>query len=253
MMSEHDFTPGRPIMQNIESFMKICQKILFVVTRSFLKKKFCDMEVDMAHTYLADHHINNFIMVLLREKCELPLKLKYLTYIDGISAEPQDVALKVEDAFTHQDVKPPKNRHDGMENNGSGQVILTKFPEQQSFRLCCSPSYHFNDLTEIELNKLKTSSIEESAKLYREMVQNINNTFLLKRLFMCKPLGTKKCVVLLTLATLAITALSVFGLLLVARPIEYDDTFLILIAVPVVVFIMVSIFGPSLQFCFSNR
>ncbi|XP_069107384.1 toll-like receptor 1 [Argopecten irradians] len=160
MMSDNDFTPGWPIMQNIESFMKICQKILFVVSTNFLEKTYCDMEVNMAHAYAADHHMNDYMIVLLRNDCELPLKLKYKTYIDGISTELNDIANKVEDAFIRQDVMPPNTQHDVMENIRSGQVILTKNPEQQLSRLCCNPSYQFNDLTEIELNKLKSSSIE---------------------------------------------------------------------------------------------
>ncbi|XP_069107901.1 uncharacterized protein [Argopecten irradians] len=253
MMSEHDFTPGRPTMQNIESFMKICQKVLFVVTTSFLEKEFCDIEVEMAHTYAAEHRIKGYIMVILLDDCKLPLRIKYITYINGISTEPQDVALKVEDAFTHQDVMPPNTQHDVMENIRSGQVILTKYPEQQSSRLCCNPSYQLNDLTEIELNKLKSSSIQESAKLYSEMVQNINGSFLLKRLFICKGVrGNLNCAVLVALATLAITALSVFGYLLIARPIEYDNIFLFCV-IPLTLPIILKLCGWCYLVCLLNR
>ncbi|XP_021340593.1 uncharacterized protein LOC110441698 [Mizuhopecten yessoensis] len=174
MLAEHDFSYGVSVMRNIETTIQTCHKLLLVVSQHFLQSAMCDKEVDMAHKYAADIGRNDFMIVLRLDESKMPLKLDYMTYINGAELEVKDVGRKVEKAFDgFADVPLPPNIN--------GQEIIRCQPTETSHRLWCSSSYEFGDLSQYERNMLLAWSVEESQTCYREIVEDANDHFLLKR------------------------------------------------------------------------
>jgi hypothetical protein len=76
-----DFLPGRLISSNICSAIVNSQKIIFVVTRAFIKSYWCRVEVDMAQNKILDEKSGKIIIVFLEDipKKQLPRSLRRLT------------------------------------------------------------------------------------------------------------------------------------------------------------------------------
>ncbi|XP_021363563.1 uncharacterized protein LOC110456864 isoform X2 [Mizuhopecten yessoensis] len=206
MLADYDFSYGVSVMQNIETTIQTCHKLLLVVSQHSLQSAMCDKEVDMAHKYAADTRRNDFMLVLRLDESKMPLKLNYMTYINGVGLEVKDVGRKVGKAFYRiADVQLPQNIN--------GIEILRKHPIYTDYRLCCSSSYELCDLSRSQRNELFSWSIEESQECYRKIREEANDHFLLKRyaVFVCGP--TLMCVWMLLVLGITILFASLYILL----------------------------------------
>ncbi|XP_060069392.1 uncharacterized protein LOC132549471 [Ylistrum balloti] len=174
MVADQGFIAGVPIMRNIEVFIEKSHKLLLLVSQHFLQSSYCDWEVEIAHLYAADNRRKDFMIVVRLDESKMPRKLGYMTYINGVDMDIDEVGRKVDEAFN--------NHVTNIRQIGrNGQEILRKKPYEASQKLCCSSSSQFDDLFESERDLIEPSSIRKSAELYRSLILCANDHTLFKR------------------------------------------------------------------------
>jgi len=91
-----DFKPGKPSIKNIRDGILESKHTLLVMTEPYLKSGWTDFENMLSQT-IDPANRDGRIIPLLKEKCDLPLEIKYLTYINF--ADPDDVDIEWKKLF----------------------------------------------------------------------------------------------------------------------------------------------------------
>ena len=76
-----DFRPGSPIISELERVMARSRTILVVLTPAYLSSEWIDYETAMVKT-LDQTERQLRVILLMREPCELPMRIRHMTYAD---------------------------------------------------------------------------------------------------------------------------------------------------------------------------
>ena len=82
-----DFRPGAPIVKEIERALLTCRRTLLVLTPSYLASAWTEFETLLLQT-LDPANQNLRLLPLLKAKCDVPLRIRYLGYVDFVD-EPE--------------------------------------------------------------------------------------------------------------------------------------------------------------------
>jgi len=88
-----DFTRGAPSVKELENAILSSRKTLMVLSPDYLASKWTDFEVTLGQT-LSPANQDLRLLPLLREKCDLPLRISYMTYIDFVRKDREGLAWK---------------------------------------------------------------------------------------------------------------------------------------------------------------
>jgi hypothetical protein len=77
-----DFHPGCSILENITETITKSYKVILILTDHFINSKWCEYEADQALIVRLLETNQNCVIPIILEKCEIPNKLKHLTYLD---------------------------------------------------------------------------------------------------------------------------------------------------------------------------
>ncbi|OWF42066.1 uncharacterized protein LOC110461612 [Mizuhopecten yessoensis] len=174
MLDAH-FTPGKSVIDNMSNSYDKCEKVLFVVSEHFLGSGFCEEEVNLAYQYAMEKKRRDYIVVLKIDESQLDRKLRTYTYIDGVDRDIDKIGRKFQMAYARCGSAAVD------EENSNGTTILVKYPVEESPNLFGGMNYVFPDLSEDEMEKLRSSDIEHSATCYKAIQTEINRTRLLNR------------------------------------------------------------------------
>lgn len=86
-----DFIPGKPTIIEIERALQTSHKTILVLSTNYLKSSWAEFEQLLLQT-VDPANLEGRLVPLLREKCNLPLRLGYLTYIDFSESEKREMA-----------------------------------------------------------------------------------------------------------------------------------------------------------------
>jgi tetratricopeptide (TPR) repeat protein len=86
-----DFRPGAPSIKEMERAVVTSAKTILVLTPNYLNSKWAEFENLMLQT-LDPANQELRLIPLLKEKCDLPLRIKYMTYVDFTDAGNLDFA-----------------------------------------------------------------------------------------------------------------------------------------------------------------
>lgn len=89
-VDDRDFEPGAPSVTEMERAVKTSRKTILVLTPNYLKSAWAEFEQLMLMTLDAANRERRLIP-LLKEKCELPVRIGYLNYVN--LADPDDIEL----------------------------------------------------------------------------------------------------------------------------------------------------------------
>jgi len=81
-IADRDFHPGWSILENITEAITKSYKVILILTDHFIKSKWCEYEADQALIVRSLESKQNCVIPILLEQCEIPNKLKHLTYLD---------------------------------------------------------------------------------------------------------------------------------------------------------------------------
>jgi DNA-binding winged helix-turn-helix (wHTH) protein/pimeloyl-ACP methyl ester carboxylesterase len=74
-----DFQPGIPIVKEIERALQTSRKTLLILTPAYLESAWAEIETFVLHTF---NPANRTLIPLLKEECNPPPHISYLTYVD---------------------------------------------------------------------------------------------------------------------------------------------------------------------------
>ncbi|CAG2234750.1 unnamed protein product [Mytilus edulis] len=80
-IADRDFEPGKFIFENIENSFRKSSKILLVITNNFVSSYWCQFETNQALLESMESR-KDCIIPLYLEECDIPDKLKHITYAD---------------------------------------------------------------------------------------------------------------------------------------------------------------------------
>jgi tetratricopeptide (TPR) repeat protein len=86
-----DFRPGRPIVDELERAVTTSRKTLLILTAEYSASGWTGLENQMLQALDAEQQQHRLIP-LLKERCELPLRLRMLTYVNFVDPDDWDVA-----------------------------------------------------------------------------------------------------------------------------------------------------------------
>ncbi len=86
-----DFRPGAPSIKEIERAITTSRKTLLILTPDYLASQWTEFENLLLQT-LEPSNQNLRLIPLLKAKCDLPLRLKYLTYVNFVDPDDWDIA-----------------------------------------------------------------------------------------------------------------------------------------------------------------
>ncbi len=86
-----DFTRGAPTISEIERGVRVCRKTLLVLTPDYVRSEWCEYENLVLQT-LGPANRDLRLLPLLKMKCDLPVRINYLTYIDATDGADLDLA-----------------------------------------------------------------------------------------------------------------------------------------------------------------
>jgi hypothetical protein len=81
-IAARDFHPRWSILENITEAITKSYKVILILTDHFIKSKWCEYEADQALIVRSLESKQNCVIPILLEECEIPNKLKLLTYLD---------------------------------------------------------------------------------------------------------------------------------------------------------------------------
>ncbi|XP_061179034.1 uncharacterized protein LOC133187632 [Saccostrea echinata] len=153
MNSVEDFTPGKPIEENICDEMKKSLKLLLLLSRSYLQSHYCAMEAREA-CRLSFTDVNNLNVIPVRLSpvegdLELPPYLNSLVYIDKNIEE--DVAAKIYGAFNRPGTLDPLHLNEKVATH-NGVLICQKVAEKAKFAIH-GLAFKFSPLEKYEQRK----------------------------------------------------------------------------------------------------
>ncbi len=88
-----DFKPGKPAISNMRDSIFTSRHTLLILTDSYLASGWTDLENLLSQTIDPANRAGR-IIPLLKEKCNLPLEIKYLTYVNFFDPDDQNMAWK---------------------------------------------------------------------------------------------------------------------------------------------------------------
>ncbi len=86
-----DFRPGAPSVKEIERAVLTSRKTLLILTPDYLASHWTEFENLLLQT-LEPANQNLRLIPLLKEKCDLPLRLRMLTYVNFVDPDDWDIA-----------------------------------------------------------------------------------------------------------------------------------------------------------------
>ena len=86
-----DFRPGAPSVTEMERALQESRKTLLVLTPAYLASAWTEFEALMLQT-LDPANRQRRLIPLLKERCELPPRIRYLTYVNFVDPEGWDIA-----------------------------------------------------------------------------------------------------------------------------------------------------------------
>jgi len=86
-----DFQRGAPTVKEIERALQTSRKTLLILTPAYLESGWTEFETLILQT-LDPANRDLRLIPLLKEKCDLPPRIKYLTYVDFTTPEDVDIA-----------------------------------------------------------------------------------------------------------------------------------------------------------------
>ncbi|HAC62049.1 MAG TPA: hypothetical protein DCF68_00575 [Cyanothece sp. UBA12306] len=98
-----DFRAGRPIITNIREAILKSRKILLILTPAYLDSEWTSFEHLLSQT-LDPAGVQERMIPVLKDPCQLPLEINYLTYLNF--ATPEDEGLEWNKLFQSLGVKP---------------------------------------------------------------------------------------------------------------------------------------------------
>ncbi len=99
-----DFRPGAPIVKEMERAVLTSRRTLIVLTPSYLKSAWTEFETLLLQT-LDPANQNLRLLPLLKEKCDVPLRIRYLGYVDFVD-EPESAWERLLSALSAPQVPP---------------------------------------------------------------------------------------------------------------------------------------------------
>ncbi len=90
-IDDRDFRPGAPSVKEMEHAVVNSRKTVLVLTPAYVASAWTDFEALMLAT-LDPANQNLRVIPLLRERCELPLRIRYLTYVNMADPDDWDIA-----------------------------------------------------------------------------------------------------------------------------------------------------------------
>jgi len=99
-----DFRPGAPIVKEMERAVLTSRRTLIVLTPSYLKSAWTEFETLLLQT-LDPANQNLRLLPLLKEKCDVSLRIRYLGYVDFVD-EPESAWERLLSALSAPQVPP---------------------------------------------------------------------------------------------------------------------------------------------------
>lgn len=137
-----DFEVGAPSINEMERGVLTSRRTLLVLTPAYIKSEWTEFENLMLQTLDPANRARRLIP-LLRERCELPLRIRMLTYVDFTDGSDLDLAWqKLLRGLAAPDptVKPPKAATSATSGSSAPSlrrlrtILAHLYPEQQSAR-----------------------------------------------------------------------------------------------------------------------
>ncbi|XP_072308925.1 uncharacterized protein [Eucyclogobius newberryi] len=91
---ENNFTPGRPILENMSESIQQSQKVLLILSAEFVRSHWCLLEANMS-MFRDCLQRKPIVPVLLQRDLPIPLHLAHLTYLDVHQPDFKQQLLKV--------------------------------------------------------------------------------------------------------------------------------------------------------------
>ncbi len=88
-LTDRDFAPGAPVVSETQRALENSRKTVVVLSQAYLRSEWANFEVLLLQT-LDPANQERRLMPLLREACDLPVRLAYLVSIDFTQAEDQE-------------------------------------------------------------------------------------------------------------------------------------------------------------------
>ena len=89
-----DFRPGAPSIKEIERAVLTSRKTLLILTPDYLQSQWTEFEALLLQTLEPSNQTLRLIP-LLKAKCDLPLRLKFMTYVNFVDPDDWDIAWKI--------------------------------------------------------------------------------------------------------------------------------------------------------------
>jgi tetratricopeptide (TPR) repeat protein len=86
-----DFRPGRPVVDELERAVTTSRKTLLILTAEYSASGWTSLENQMLQALDAEQQQHRLIP-LLKERCELPLRIRYITYVNFVDPDDWDGA-----------------------------------------------------------------------------------------------------------------------------------------------------------------
>lgn len=141
-----DFEPGAPSINEMERGVLTSRRTLLVLTPAYINSEWTEFENLMLQTLDPANRARRLIP-LLKERCELPLRIRMLTYVDFTDGSDLDLAWKKllnGLSAPNPTVKPPDSPTTTSTSTTSGPsapslrrlrtILANLYPEQQSAR-----------------------------------------------------------------------------------------------------------------------
>ncbi|XP_063420036.1 uncharacterized protein LOC134705203 [Mytilus trossulus] len=81
-IADRDFTPGISVLNNILEAIRESNKVILVISKSFVSSNWCQYEADQAVIRSLKSKADNCVIPVLLEDCEIPDKIANLNYVN---------------------------------------------------------------------------------------------------------------------------------------------------------------------------
>lgn len=86
-----DFRPGQPVVDELERAVTTSRKTLLILTAEYSASGWTALENQMLQAFDAEQQQHRLIP-LIKERCELPLRIRYITYVNFIDPDDWNIA-----------------------------------------------------------------------------------------------------------------------------------------------------------------
>ncbi|CAG2253732.1 unnamed protein product [Mytilus edulis] len=81
-IADRDFTPGISVLDNILAAIGESNKVILVISESFVSSNWCQYEADQAVISISKSKDDNCVIPVLLEDCDIPDKIAHLNYVN---------------------------------------------------------------------------------------------------------------------------------------------------------------------------